>query len=107
MRQNCLDSTSPASWRKWRSFSSSWPDLFRPSTSCFRTTKTWKPGRDGWEGQMSKLLAVLCAAIVVSLSSLASAAPLKVAISQRGFYDSSFVDFAEAAGFFQDLGLHT
>jgi NitT/TauT family transport system substrate-binding protein len=54
---------------------------------------------------MSKLLAALCAAIVVSLSSLASAEPLKVAISQRGFWDSSFVEFAEAAGFFKEAGL--
>src|SRR5207244_4276920 len=33
------------------------------------------------------------------------AEPLKVAISQRGFWDSSFVEFAEAAGFFKEAGL--
>src|SRR3954452_24067866 len=54
---------------------------------------------------MPKLLAVLCAAIIVSLCPLASAEPLKVAISQRGFWDSSFVEFAEAAGFFKEAGL--
>src|SRR5205809_8143969 len=106
MRQSCLDSTSSASLRKWRSFSSSCPDLIRPYTSCFRTMKAWmlgtKPGHDGWEGQMSKLLAVLCVAIVVSLASFAHAEPLRVAISQRGFWDSSFVEFAEAAGFFKE-----
>ena len=30
---------------------------------------------------------------------------LKVAISQRGFWDSSFVEFAEAAGFFKEANL--
>ena len=35
----------------------------------------------------------------------AHAEPLKVAISQRGFWDSSFVEFAEAAGFFKEAGL--
>jgi NitT/TauT family transport system substrate-binding protein len=54
---------------------------------------------------MSKALAALCAAVVVSLTSFASAEPLKVAISQRGFWDSSFVEFAEAAGFFKEANL--
>src|SRR3954469_3255047 len=54
---------------------------------------------------MSKLLVALCAAMVLSFSSLAQAEALKVAISQRGFWDSSFVEFAEAAGFFKEAGL--
>ena len=54
---------------------------------------------------MIKALAALGAAIFVSLTSFASAEPLKVAISQRGFWDSSFVEFAEAAGFFKEANL--
>ena len=54
---------------------------------------------------MSKALAALCVAVVVSFTSFASAEPLKVAISQRGFWDSSFVEFAEAAGFFKEANL--
>ncbi|HMK81267.1 MAG TPA: ABC transporter substrate-binding protein [Xanthobacteraceae bacterium] len=52
---------------------------------------------------MERLLAAL--ATLISLTSLAHAEPLKVAISQRGFWDSSFVEFAEAAGFFKEAGL--
>jgi len=53
---------------------------------------------------MSKLIAAALAAFI-SFASLAHAEPLKVAISQRGFWDSSFVEFAEAAGFFKEAGI--
>jgi NitT/TauT family transport system substrate-binding protein len=53
---------------------------------------------------MSKWLAAALAAFI-ALVSLAQAEPLKVAISQRGFWDSSFVEFAEAAGFFKEAGI--
>lgn len=53
---------------------------------------------------MIKLLAAVFAALA-ALTSFACAEPLKVAISQRGFWDSSFVEFAEAAGFFKEAGL--
>jgi NitT/TauT family transport system substrate-binding protein len=52
---------------------------------------------------MMKAFIAAVAAIVVATT--ASAEPLKVAISQRGFWDSSFVEFAEAAGFFKEAGL--
>src|SRR5437763_1875117 len=52
---------------------------------------------------MRKIIAGALA--LVSFASLAHAEPLKVAISQRGFWDSSFVEFAEAAGFFREAGL--
>src|SRR6195256_6472175 len=54
---------------------------------------------------MTKLLAVVLAAVTAVLASFPHAEPLKVAISQRGFWDSSFVEFAEAAGFFKEAGL--
>jgi NitT/TauT family transport system substrate-binding protein len=48
---------------------------------------------------------IACALAFAAFVSLAQAEPLKVAISQRGFWDSSFVEFAEAAGFFKEAGL--
>ena len=54
---------------------------------------------------MPRLLTAALAALVCALTSLAHAEPLKVAISQRGFWDSSFVEFAEAAGFFKEANL--
>ncbi len=47
-------------------------------------------------------IAVVAAIVAVTT---VHAEPLKVAISQRGFWDSSFVEFAEAAGFFKEAGL--
>ena len=47
---------------------------------------------------MRKVLIAAAAALLGVLSAIAQAEPLKVAISQRGFWDSSFVEFAEAAG---------
>jgi NitT/TauT family transport system substrate-binding protein len=44
-------------------------------------------------------------AFLVAASSLARAEALKVAISQKGFWDSSFVEFAEMAGFFKEANL--
>ena len=46
-------------------------------------------------------LALLIAAVSTSLA----AEKLKVAIPQKGFWDSSWVEFGEAAGFFKEAGL--
>ena len=47
-----------------------------------------------------------CALLFVfAATSLAQAETLKVAISQKGFWDSSFVEFGEIAGFFKEAGL--
>jgi NitT/TauT family transport system substrate-binding protein len=54
---------------------------------------------------MPKAIAALIAAAVTVVTSYAHAQSLKVAISQRGFWDSSFVEFAEAAGFFKQEGI--
>src|SRR3954452_10796460 len=53
---------------------------------------------------MTGLLLTVLAAVAAFVSA-AEAEPLKVAISQRGFWDSSFVEFAEVAGFFKEAGL--
>jgi NitT/TauT family transport system substrate-binding protein len=53
---------------------------------------------------MRKLIAA-AAILMAAMSSVAQAQSLVVAISQRGFWDSSFVEFAEAAGFFKEAGL--
>jgi NitT/TauT family transport system substrate-binding protein len=41
----------------------------------------------------------------VGVSTASAAEKLKVAIPQRGFWDSSWVEFGEAAGFFKEAGL--
>jgi len=54
------------------------------------------------------MLRLAVAAVVLMLSPIAAGAQtesLKVAISQRFFWDSSFVEFAEKAGFFKEAGL--
>src|ERR1700680_1678594 len=38
-------------------------------------------------------------------SAAVAADSLKVAVSQRGFWDSSFVEFAQKEGFFKEAGL--
>src|SRR6202022_3274750 len=42
---------------------------------------------------------------LLAATSFAQAETLKVAISQKGFWDSSFVEFGEMAGFFKEAGL--
>lgn len=53
---------------------------------------------------MSRRLAIAAGMLIV-MSSGALAEALKVAIPQRGFWDSSFVDFALKEGFFKEAGL--
>jgi len=49
---------------------------------------------------------ILAAALVVAtVGSSLAAEKLKVAIPQKGFWDSSWVEFGEAAGFFKEAGL--
>ena len=43
--------------------------------------------------------------LVLGTAEIAQAETLKVAISQKGFWDSSFVEFGEIAGFFKEAGL--
>jgi NitT/TauT family transport system substrate-binding protein len=45
------------------------------------------------------------ALVIATVSSALAADKLKVAIPQKGFWDSSWVEFGEAAGFFKDAGL--
>jgi NitT/TauT family transport system substrate-binding protein len=49
----------------------------------------------------------LALAASVATASAAQAQQLKVAISQRGFWDSSFLEFAEKEGFLKKAGLDT
>jgi NitT/TauT family transport system substrate-binding protein len=54
---------------------------------------------------MLKTFALLFGLAVTALSSGAGAETLKVAVAQRGFWNSTFVDIAEKQGFFKDAGL--
>jgi NitT/TauT family transport system substrate-binding protein len=55
--------------------------------------------------RLSKTVFVALAMILAAAASVAHADTLKVAISQKGFWDSSFVEFGEMAGFFKESGL--
>jgi NitT/TauT family transport system substrate-binding protein len=54
---------------------------------------------------MRKLILTAVAVLVTALTSSVQAENLKVAVSQRGFWDSSWVEFGEVAGFFKEAGL--
>ena len=54
---------------------------------------------------MHKTFALLLGLIAVAFGSSAYAETLKVAVSQRGFWDSTMVDIAEKQGFFKEAGL--
>jgi len=49
--------------------------------------------------------AALLFVLLFGTAGIAPAETLKVAISQKGFWDSSFVEFGEMAGFFKEAGL--
>jgi NitT/TauT family transport system substrate-binding protein len=51
---------------------------------------------------MLRLLALILSLGVGLTATLAEAQSLKIAVSQRGFWDSSFVEFAQREGFFKD-----
>jgi NitT/TauT family transport system substrate-binding protein len=54
---------------------------------------------------MRKSIAVLIATIAAAAASNAAAETLKIAVAQRGFWNSSFVEFARDQGFFKQEGL--
>ena len=54
---------------------------------------------------MRKLILSAITLIIAATSSGFAADKLKVAIPQKGFWDSSWVEFAEAAGFLKEAGL--
>jgi NitT/TauT family transport system substrate-binding protein len=54
---------------------------------------------------MHRTFALLLGLIAASIWSNANAESLKVAVAQRGFWDSTMVDIAEKQGFFKEAGL--
>jgi NitT/TauT family transport system substrate-binding protein len=54
---------------------------------------------------VSSSVLAFAALVAVGISTASAAEKLKVAIPQRGFWDSSWVEFGEAAGFFKEAGL--
>jgi NitT/TauT family transport system substrate-binding protein len=55
--------------------------------------------------RMRKIFLAAIALVVTAMTSNVQAEKLKVAIPQKGFWDSSWVEFGEAAGFFKEAGL--
>jgi NitT/TauT family transport system substrate-binding protein len=54
---------------------------------------------------MTKKLALLLGLVAAGLSTGVSAETLRVAVAQRGFWDSTMVDIAQSQGFFKEVGL--
>src|SRR4029078_871382 len=54
---------------------------------------------------MQRIIFAALALVIATVSSALAADKLKVAIPQKGFWDSSWVEFGEAAGFFKQAGL--
>ncbi len=54
---------------------------------------------------MFRPIGIVFGALIASMSCAVQAESLKVSISQQGFWDSSFVDFALREGFFKEVGL--
>jgi NitT/TauT family transport system substrate-binding protein len=54
---------------------------------------------------MRRTILTALAVLIASASASLAAEKLKVAIPQKGFWDSSWVEFGEAAGFFKEAGL--
>lgn len=54
---------------------------------------------------MKKWVLAIAALVAAGVSTASAAEKLKVAVPQRGFWDSSWVEFGEAAGFFKEAGL--
>ena len=54
---------------------------------------------------VSKQALIVLIATVVAATTASAADSLKVSVSQRGFWDSSFVEFAQKEGFFKEAGL--
>ena len=54
---------------------------------------------------MHRTFVLLLGLIAVAICSHANAETLKVAVAQRGFWDSTMVDIAEKQGFFKEAGL--
>lgn len=57
------------------------------------------------EDTMRRTILAALAVLIAGASPVLAADKLKVAIPQKGFWDSSWVEFGEAAGFFKDAGL--
>jgi NitT/TauT family transport system substrate-binding protein len=54
---------------------------------------------------MRRTILAALAILIAGVSTSLAAEKLKVAIPQKGFWDSSWVEFGEAAGFFKEAGL--
>jgi NitT/TauT family transport system substrate-binding protein len=57
------------------------------------------------ENAMKKMLGLLVGSIATALAHSASAETLKVAVAQRGFWNSTFIDVGLKQGYFKEAGL--
>src|SRR5260221_305072 len=58
-----------------------------------------------WENEMSKTFVLLIGLIAIAAADAAAAETLKVAVAQRGFWNSTFIDVGLKQGYFKEAGL--
>jgi NitT/TauT family transport system substrate-binding protein len=58
-----------------------------------------------WEDRMSLRILALVGSLLAATVSAATAETLKIAVPQRGFWDSEFIEFAQKLGSFKKVGL--
>src|SRR5262244_3242213 len=58
-----------------------------------------------WGQVMSKIFVLLIGLIAIAATDAATAETLKVAVAQRGFWNSTFIDVGLKQGYFKDVGL--
>ena len=54
---------------------------------------------------MGRILALLIGLVAATIANAAGAQTLKIAVAQRGFWNSTFVDIADKQGYFKEAGL--
>jgi NitT/TauT family transport system substrate-binding protein len=54
---------------------------------------------------IARITSMIAASVMAFLAGTATAETLKVAVAQRGFWNSSFIEFALQQGFFKQEGL--
>src|SRR5262245_4592328 len=58
-----------------------------------------------WENAMKRIIALLLGLTTAAVAQVAAAETLKVAVAQRGFWNSTFIDVGLKQGYFKEVGL--
>jgi hypothetical protein len=81
------------------------PDAVMPKRRSGRKAKKQSPAAIQRENVMRKTLALLAGLFALVAAHSAGAETLKVAVAQRGFWNSTFIDVGLKQGYFKEAGL--